>query len=204
MAYLFLSFADRLNNGSNFKSELYNQSLNEQFENLQKRIPLDRQVGSFNSFIEQCFPTDMTKKYYLSCPNFLREKETSKSGKVHYLDNVVVRPELTLSMRRVLPDNQNIILIGKIVEGGKQKHLEVKGIQLIDSTMSSPNDIVISAAACNSFAEEKRTNMYGGTFTINVWSVPHVDYEDTVFTPNFVYDLIQSCWTVSKPEQIRQ
>ncbi|OLA94704.1 MAG: hypothetical protein BHW64_02545 [Candidatus Melainabacteria bacterium LEY3_CP_29_8] len=51
MAYLFLSFTDRLNNGSNFKSELYNQSLNEQFENLQKRIPLDRQVGSFNSIL---------------------------------------------------------------------------------------------------------------------------------------------------------
>lgn len=204
MAYLFLSFTDRLNNGSNFKSELYNQSLNEQFENLQKRIPLDRQVGSFNSFIEECFPTNMTKKYYLSCPNFLREKESSKTGRVQYLDNVVVRPELTLSMRRVLPDNQNIILIGKIVEGGKQKHLEVKGIQLIDLSMSSPNDIVISAAACNSFAEEKRASMYGGTFTVNIWSVPHVDYEDTVFTPNFVYDLIQSCWTVSKPEQIRQ
>lgn len=204
MAYLFLSFTDRLNNGSNFKSELYNQSLNEQFENLQKRIPLDRQVGSFNSFIEQCFPTNMTKKYYLSCPNFLREKETSNNGKVQYLDNVVVRPELTLSMRRVLPDNQNIILIGKIVEGGKQKHLEVKGIQLIDLSMSSPNDIVISAAACNSFAEEKRASVYGGTFTVNIWSVPHVDYEDTVFTPNFVYYLIQSCWTVSKPEQIRQ
>ena len=70
--------------------------------------------------------------------------------------------------------------------------------------MSSPNDIVISAAACNSFAEEKRSSMYGETFTINIWSVPYVDYEDTVFTPNFVYDLIQSCWTVSKPEQIRQ
>ena len=70
--------------------------------------------------------------------------------------------------------------------------------------ISSPNDIVISAAACNSFAEEKRSSLYGGTFTINIWSVPHVDYEDTVFTPNFVYDLIQSCWTVSKPEQIRQ
>lgn len=36
MAYLFLSFTDRLNNGSNFKSELYNQSLTEQFEYIQK------------------------------------------------------------------------------------------------------------------------------------------------------------------------
>ena len=113
MAYLFLSFTDRLNNGSNFKSELYNQSLTEQFEYIQKRIPLDRQVGSFMTFIEACFTTGMVKKYYISCPNFLREKESSKSGRVQYLDNVVVRPELTLSMRRVLPDNQNIILMGR-------------------------------------------------------------------------------------------
>lgn len=42
MACLFLSFTDRLNNGSSFKSELYNQSLTEQFKNIQKRIPLDR------------------------------------------------------------------------------------------------------------------------------------------------------------------
>ncbi len=204
MAYLFLSFTDRLNRSSNFKSELYNQSLTEQFEYIQKRIPLDRQTGSFMNFIEACFTTGLIKKYYISCPNFLREKEPSKSGKVQYLDNVVVRPELTLSMKSVLPDNQNIILIGKIVEGGKQKLLEVKGIQLIDSSISSPNDMVISAAACNSFTCENKSSIYGGTFTVNIWSVPNVSYEDTVFTPNFVYDLIQSCWTVSKPEQIRQ
>ena len=116
MSYLFLSFTDRLDKGSNFKSELYNQSLNEQYKQLQKRIPLNRQVGSFKQFIEYCFPTGMTKRYYIACPNFLREKESSKSGKVQYLDNVVVRPELTLSMRGYLPDNQNIILIGKIIE----------------------------------------------------------------------------------------
>jgi len=151
MSYLFLSFTDRLDKGSNFKSELYNQSLNEQYKQLQKRIPLNRQVGSFKQFIEYCFPTGMTKRYYIACPNFLREKESSKSGKVQYLDNVVVRPELTLSMRGYLPDNQNIILIGKIIEGGKQKHLEVKGIQLIDSSIMSPHDTIVQAAACNSF-----------------------------------------------------
>lgn len=204
MSYLFLSFTDRLDKGSNFKSELYNQSLNEQYKQLQKRIPLNRQVGSFKQFIEYCFPTGMTKRYYIACPNFLREKESSKSGKVQYLDNVVVRPELTLSMRGYLPDNQNIILIGKIIEGGKQKHLEVKGIQLIDSSIMSPHDTIVQAAACNSFASENKSSMYGGTFSINIWSVSNVNYEDTVFTPNFVYDIIQSCYTVSHPEEIRK
>ncbi len=202
MQYLFLSFTDRMNKGSNFKSELYNQSLNEQFALLQKRIPLNRQVGSLRQFIEYCFPTGMVKKYYISCPNFLREKESSKSGKVQYLDNVVVKPDLTFSMRDYLPDNQNVILIGKIVEGGKQKYLEVKGIQLIDASMESSHDSVIMAAACNSFVTETKSGMYG-SFSANVWSILNV-YEDTVFTPNFVFDLIQSCYTVSHPEDVRR
>ena len=42
MAYLFLSFTDRLNNGSSFKSELYNQSLTEQeTKNLDELLRLD-------------------------------------------------------------------------------------------------------------------------------------------------------------------
>ena len=200
MAYLFLSFVGRMDKGSNFKSELYNLSLNEQFEYIKKRIPLDRQVRSLQELIEYCFPSNLTKKYYFSCPNFLREKETSKNGKTQYLDNVIVRPELTLSMRRVLPNNQNIILIGKIVEGGIQKILEVKGIQLIDSSMSSPSDIVVEASACNSFSE---TTGFG-THGYRVWSIPYVDHNATLFTPNFVYDLIQSCWTVKHPEEIRK
>ena len=63
MAYLFLSFVDHLNETTNFKSEFYNLSLNEQFKLLQKRIPLERQLNSFHSFIEQCFPTGFSKKY---------------------------------------------------------------------------------------------------------------------------------------------
>ena len=203
MTYLFLSFTDRLDDGSNFKSELFNKSLNEQFEYIEKRIPLERQASNFPALIEKCFPSGIIKNYYISCPNFLREKGYSKSGKVQYLDNVVVRPELTLSMRSVLPNNQNIILIGKIVEGEKRKHLEVKGIQLIDASMSSPNDITVSAAACNSFSTEIRTSIYSGTFKANIWTIPNVPFEDTVFTPNFVKDLITLCWNVTNPEVVR-
>ena len=136
MPYLFISFADRLDKEINVKNELFGESLRGQFKNLQKRIPPRRQSNSFERFIETCFPSGMVKRYYISCPNFLREKRESSSGKTQFLDNVVIRPELTMSMRTYLPDNQNIILVGKIVEGGKQKFFEVKGIQLIDESMS--------------------------------------------------------------------
>ena len=203
MAYLFISFADRLDRDISTKNELFGDSLRSQFNNLQKRIPLRRQTNNFQRFIETCFPTGLAKKYYISCPNFLREKNESKSGKTQFLDNVVIRPELTMSMRSYLPDNQNVILIGKIVEGGKQKLFEVKGIQLIDDSMRSPHDLVVSAMACNSFAVEKRSGV-NGTFNVSIWSIPNVDYNETYFTPNNVYELIRSCYTVSQPEEVRK
>lgn len=192
MQYIFISFAENLNTGSNSKYDLYNLSLLEQFELIERRIPQNRRVSSFGAFIEECFPSNLEKKYYISCPNFLREKNQSKDGNVSYLNNVVLRPELTLSMKKVLPDNQNVILIGDISEGQKLKMFRVKGIQLIDSSMSSPYDMDVKGyAACNCFER-------------GAWSVNHVDYNDTLFTPNNVASIIESCWTVSKPETIRQ
>lgn len=83
MSYLFLSFADHMDRTTNIKNEFYNLSLNEQFKLLQKRIPLDRQSSSFQSFIEACFPTGMTKRYYISCPNFYVKRNKEKVVLLH-------------------------------------------------------------------------------------------------------------------------
>ena len=190
MAYIFLSFSEHLDQTTNFKNEFYNLSLVKQYELLKKRIPLERQITYFTDFIENCFPSGFEKKYYFSCPNFLRKK-VQKEGSPAYLRNVVIRPELTLSMKRFLPDNQNIILIGDIYEGGKLKMLQVKGIQFIDASMSSPNDLVEYGAACNSF-------------TKTIWSIQDVDYNDTFFTPNKVNELITSCYTVKNPDIVKK
>ncbi|HOU68248.1 MAG TPA: AAA domain-containing protein [Paludibacteraceae bacterium] len=146
----------------------------------------------------------MTKKYYISCPNFLREKEQRESGAPSYLRNVVVRPELTLSMRRYLPDNQNIILVGDIYESNKAKVLQIKGIQFIDASMSSPNDMIVNAEACSSFAKSQSMSRMGQMVTFSVWTIDRVDMGNTLFTPNFVYELIQSCYTVKNPSEIRR
>ena len=204
MAYLFISFADRLDREINVKNELFGASLRSQFENIQRRLPLKKRASSFERFMEACFPSGMEKKYFISCPNFLREKRETSSGKTQYLDNVVIRPALTMSMASILPDNQNIILIGNIVEGGKQKYFEVKGIQLIDDSMSSPHDIVISAVACNAFSSGRGTNQYGQPYIARNWSIPNVSYDDTYFTPDNVYELIRNCYTVSNPYEVRQ
>ena len=191
MSYLFLNFADNLDKDSKSKIDFYNLSLEKQYELLLKRIPSNRKIESFREFIEKCFPTAMLKKYYLSCPNFLREKRGGIDGSPLFLNNLVVRPELTLSMKSCLPDGQNIILIGDIYEGNKLKCLKVKGIQLIDDTMHSEKDIVVSLMACNSFSKAN-------------WSVTHVDYNDTYFTPNNISDIVSRCYTVSDPIAVRK
>ena len=191
MSYLFLNFADNLDKDSKSKIDFYNLSLEKQYELLLKRIPSNRKIESFREFIEKCFPTAMLKKYYLSCPNFLREKRGGIDGSPLFLNNLVVRPELTLSMKSCLPDGQNIILIGDIYEGNKLKCLKVKGIQLIDDTMHSEKDIVVSLMACNSFSKAN-------------WSVTHVDYNDTYFTPNNISDIVSRCYTVSNPIAVRK
>ena len=61
MSYIFLSFSKHLDKASNSKNEFYKLSLNDQFNLLQKRIPLDRQINSFQKFIEECFPSGFQK-----------------------------------------------------------------------------------------------------------------------------------------------
>ena len=185
--YIFISYAEYLDGAPKNGAEFYNTPLNDQYELLKKRMPPNRQIDSFKEFIEVCFPSSFNKKYYLSCPNILRKKD--ELGNTSFLKNVVLRPELTPKMKSVLPDNQNIILIGDICEGNRLKMFRVKGIQLIDSEMSSPHDITVSGIACNSFKK-------------NYWSIPGVQYEDTIFTPDFVASVIEDCWTVKDPVKI--
>lgn len=202
MAYLFLSFSEHLDKTTNSKVEFYNLSLNEQFKLLQKRLPLDKQESSFEKFIEAFFPTGMTKKYYISCPNFLRAKRQSGDDKPSFLNNVVIRPEWTISMNRYLLDGQNIILIGDIFESNKISMIMVKGIQLIDKSMSSPNDLVVQAEAVNAFTK-RIVSSVSGTFAVNDWKLPRVDKQNTLLTPDFIYELIQSCFTVKNPDEVR-
>lgn len=191
MEYIFISFCEHLNKGLGSNNDFYNVSLTEQYKLIKKRIPKNRQCSTFKDFIETCFPSGMSKYYYFSCPNFLREKHKSGDNKPSFLNNVVLRPEITNRMKQVLPDNQNIILIGDIYESNKLKMLIVKGIQLIDSSMSSPKDMVACKPVCNSFERK-------------VWAIKNVDYNDTFFTPNKVDELIRTCFTVSHPEEVRK
>ena len=214
MQALFISYIRYKDTGAAFKEEYYRDSLEEQFSALQKLIPPERRVDNFRQFIETMFKSGMENEYLISCPNFLRERRPDKSGRTVFLQNVVVRPaKLSLSMRRFLPDGQSVILIGDISEktdtnGNNRSELWVKGIQFIDETMSSPGDKRIKAVAVNAFESTQVRTRDGNYIYVPRWNVDEnlakKLKEANIFTPDFIKSLIDYCFTVSDPLEVRK
>ncbi len=182
MKYLYLSFAEHLENDSKNR-DFYNLSLIKQYELLKRRIPDKQRIDDFKVFIERCFPPEFSKTYYLSCPNILREKNEDRYGFL-YLNNLVIRPERTAQMRQCLPNNQNIILIGDLKEGQSQIILIVKGIQLIDENMKSQYDMQINNVA---------TNL---CFNKGCWTGYRPNRDESYFTPDKIVEIVECCFTI--------
>ena len=205
MSALFISFVKNITKKNAFGGDFYRDSLEDQYELLKLRIPPERRIESLEQFIEATFTTGLEKAYYFSCPNFLRELRSENEGAISFLDNVVIRPELTLSMRRCLPDGQNVILVGNIAERGERADFTVKGIEFIDESMFAPGDRRVKAAAINAFEMTSFVNSRTGkTVTVPLWKVSDWKSYENLLSPDFIKELIDSCFTVSNPLQVRQ
>lgn len=190
MKYLYLSFAEHLENDSKNR-DFYNLSLIKQYELLKRRIPDKQRIDDFKVFIERCFPPEFSKTYYLSCPNILREKNEDRYRYGFlYLNNLVIRPERTAQMRQCLPENQNVILIGDLKEGQYIATFSVKGIQFIDDHMVSQNDISIPNVAVNI------------SFRRGSWSGEQPKHYNSWFTPDSVLDIVENCYTIDDPANV--
>ncbi len=184
MSTLLLRFDKNLEEGSKQWSDLFNNSLTEQYAAIAARIPQDRREDSFRDFIGVCFP-QYENKYYFSFPNFDRQIRKDSKG-IQFLNNVVIRPQLNPQMKRILPDGQNVILIGDIVIDQKYgSYFRVKGIELIDDIISPINDTPTIARV------QTRFEFQSSRIT------------DPLLTPDFIHSLIDECYTVSKPAKAK-
>ncbi len=198
---ILIDFSVRRREGSRFQTEMYRGSLEQQYKKLSKRVPGDRRV-SFEEFVRICFPAGLPKKYFISCPNFIRERETSTNGATHYLHNLVIRPELTPAMQEILPPHQNIFLIGDIVEGAKIRSFQVKGFEYIDETMASPNDFCFEGSAVTAVESKNITLQNGFTFFMGAdWQADHLDFSKSIFSQDNIDTLIRDCYTVKNPAE---
>ncbi len=200
MSIIFIDFQKNLRESKgNNKNPFFCYSLEDQYQSLQTRIPIHKiRTDSLRDFIEQCFPTGLAKKYYISCSNFKREKITDQYGN-QFLLNVILRPEITPQMKQYLPDKTNIILIGDIQEKEKIKSFVVKGIEFIDEFITSTNDIQIIDSFCtHTFGTS--LSAYGKPFT--QWTMDRPNFEFTIFTPDFIARLIKTCYPMSQESLI--
>lgn len=199
MSYMFLSFEEHLEKQNRQKGDFYTESLKDQYLRLAKRVPDRYRLAKLDDFIEKLFPTDILNEYFFSCPNFLRERHENDTGKT-YLNNVVIRPTKTLSSAKYMPENQNIILVGDISDNGKYKIFEVKGMEFIDDSMKSDRDMVVKAKAVSSFGYVSSPN--GSKY--KAWTIDRVNHDETLFTPDFVNELINKCFTVDDVMKVRK
>jgi superfamily I DNA and/or RNA helicase len=181
---IFLDFYSSLEKkeNNNYKNKnIYSTPLMEQYDLINNRLPLNMRFSDIRSFIENAFPSGLPKRYYISCPNYKRE--VIKGTTANFLRNVVLRADGTEFSKR-LPNNMSVILIGDIIEGGKLKMLSVKGIELIDEGFTKHGEtLIMNSYTCSAFQR-------------NTWSIQHVDYNETYFTPNTVLNLIQTNYPV--------
>jgi superfamily I DNA and/or RNA helicase len=188
MPVIFLDFYSNLEDSNRYKNKnMYSTPLMEQFELINNRLPLNIRFNDMRSFIENAFPSGLTKRYYISCPNYKREIE--KTSYASFLRNVVIRADGTELSKR-LPNNMSVIIVGDIIEGGKLKMLSVKGIELVDEGFTKNGEtLVMNSFACSAFQKFD-------------WSIPHIDYNETYFTPNAIFSLIQNNYPVKNYESV--
>lgn len=191
MAVLFLDFYNNLRsrnrNNKVAEKNIYNTPLEEQFELINSRLPLKVRYNDFRSLIQESFPSGLPKKYYLSCPNYIRKFEDK--GTVSFLKNVVLRSELGSQSR--FGDNKSIILVGDIVLRDALRSFRVKGLEIIDEGFTKSGEKVIQSSHA----------VYA--FENNKWS-RREDPSKSYFTPNILLDLTQNNFPVKNPKIVQE
>ena len=195
MGIIFIDFYKNLSNTKSNKYSFFSYSLEEQYESLKNRIPIHKtRFNTLQEFVEASFPTGLVKKYYISSSNFKREKVSMANG-LQFLNNVVIRPDITTQMKQYLPEKTNVFLIGDIQEGDKLKSFVVKGIEFIDESITSTNDIILTDSYC-SHTFSMSSSSYNKPYI--QWTLDRPNYELSIFTPDFIAMLIQRCYPMAR------
>ncbi len=195
MAYLYLNFVDNLESGSRNPNDLYNTSLNEQYDALKRKIG-GTYSGTLQEFIAHYCPIT-ENEYYLSLPSFDRGIRTvvNKNGKENkYINNIIIRPTKKKYVRNVLPENYELILIGDVMFGSVISVL-IKGIDLIDSSIEKFGEMrVVCTAAC----------AFSKTLLRNGTPVPEYgirELHNSVLTNDFVDELCNELYPIPNPSE---
>lgn len=149
--YLAVDFSINLEIGSINRDDIYRESLKEQFKKIQRKLKLyGKEEIEFEEFVRLCFPK-IKATYYVSAPSF-RVVTTEYNG-YKAICNMYIRAEKTIALSTIIPKELDIFFVGDFLTNGFTSFV-VKGIELIDNSISKPIETKIS---CNAVYALKRT-----------------------------------------------
>ena len=149
--YLAVDFSINLEIGSINRDDIYRESLKEQFKKIQRKLKLyGKEEIEFEEFVRLCFPK-IKATYYVSAPSFNLVKTEYNGYKA--ICNMYIRAEKTIALSTIIPKELDIFFVGDFLTNGFTSFV-VKGIELIDNSISKPIETKIS---CNAVYALKRT-----------------------------------------------
>lgn len=149
--YLTVDFSINLEIGSINRDDIYRESLKEQFKKIQRKLKFyGKEEIEFEEFVRLCFPK-IKATYYVSAPSF-RVVTTEYNG-YKAISNMYIRPEKTIALSSIIPKELDIFFVGDFLTNGSTSFV-VKGIELIDNSISKPIETKIS---CNAVYVLKRS-----------------------------------------------
>ena len=198
MSYLYLNFVDNLDKGLGDKAwgknDFFTQSLNDQYEMLKRKLG-GYAPETLQGLIGSIFPTT-TKSYNISLPSFDRTLEENKRGN-KVLRNIVIRPEVNMYTRSVLPSTYDLIIIGDVTFGSVID-VAVKGIELIDSKIAKFGEKRVACVAACAFAKKTFVSQ-GRTITVADYGVREM--HNAVLTNDFVNEIATQLYPVPNPTE---
>lgn len=142
--YLAVDFSINLEIGSINRDDIYRESLKEQFKKIQRKLKFyGKEEIEFEEFVRLCFPK-IKATYYVSAPSF-RVVTTEYNG-YKAISNMYIRPEKTIALSSIIPKELDIFFVGDFLTNGSTSFV-VKGIELIDNSISKPIETKISCNA---------------------------------------------------------
>lgn len=193
--YLYLDFTQNLKSGSRNWNDVYQESIEDQFEKVRRKLSLygKNDIADLKKFVSLCFPM-VKSTYYVSLPGFERKIETARqyqSSECVY--NMILRPAKTGIISSVIPKELDVILVGDLVFRNSLISFVVKGLDLIDENVEKFGELPIECAAACAITKNSRN--------LPDYGIEARDLYKPFLTRDMVLSLCEKVYPIENPEK---
>lgn len=193
--YIYLDFTQNLKSGSRNWNDVYQESIEEQFEKVQRKLAMyeKKYVTDFRKFVSICFPM-VKSTYYVSLPSFERKIETSKQYQgSECIYNMVLRPAKSGIISSIIPKELDVFLVGDLLFRNGLISFVVKGLDLIDENVEKFGELPVECAAACAITKNSRN--------LPDYGIETRDLYKPFLTKDMVLSLCEKVYPIKNPEK---